>query len=728
MLSPQFHISLSGRLSFLVLLSLGIIFFTLFIYRQTNPIIARWQKMLLSLLRTLALILILLVLFETVIRRKIVHSRPPVVAIAIDESASMATTDNTGSRKEKILKIINNDILPHLKGKFDTRLFTFSNDLKSVRDIDLDSLHFDGDVTNISKSLEKIKENLSEENLTNILLLTDGNYTAGGNPTRTAEEIGVPIFTIGIGSTDPEPDLAISNMETNPFAYEGESTPIQVSFRNAGFGGITLPLSVKKDKKTLVSQMITLPKSPSEKTFSLSFLPTEEGRQKIDVEIPFQKGERSKKNNIRSFYIDVMKARLKILLLAGSVSPEISFLRRYLSSSDRYDLTVMVSKADGNFYESLNATSQINDADIFILQDFPTMRTAQSVINQIKTKEQNKTSPILLLVGKNTDFNKMKILEAFLPFRSEGRNISERQIYCIPTPAGDDHPIMQAHLENVSPSTTWSQLPPIFLSKSISHLWPNTLTLAKAVTSRMRNELGAEKSQVPLIVIRSNGSQKSAAILGYGLWRWDLLMSGIGEKGELYNQIINNMTRWLELTKNSNLVNLTTDKSQYNFSDPVNIQVQVFNEKRMPMDRADIILKLEHKNLVNDFIANGVGDGKYIATLNPDQPGDYKLLARVEYQGRLVGESKTTFTVGEYSAELADTRMQRALLENIALVSRGQYFSPDSVSNFDKALKTNSQKTVLIKENEIWNNPTILFLIVLLLSTEWFIRKKKGMV
>lgn len=728
MLSPQFHISFSGSMSFLLLLLLAIVTFTIFIYRQTNPIIPRWQKMLLTFLRTLALILLILTLFEAVIRRKIVRTRPPLVAVAIDESASMAITDDNGNRKEQVLSILSNDILPHLKGRFDTKLFTFSNTVKPVQNADLDSLNFDGDVTNISKSIETIKENLSEENLTNILLLTDGNYTTGGNPTRMAAEIGVPVFTIGIGSTKPVPDLAISNMETNLFAYMGEPSPLKVTLRNTGFGEITLPLTIKKGKTTLVSQMIKLPPSPSEKTFSLDFLPKEEGRQKIDVELPFQKGERSGKNNTRSFYINVMKARLKILLLAGSVSPEISFLRRYLSSGERYDLSVMVAKRDGNFYESLSVTSQINDADIFILQDFPTMRTAQSVMNLIKTKMQNKTRPILLLFGKNTDLKKLKILEDFIPLRAGGRTISERQIYCVPTPAGYNHPIMQINSKNVSPSTTWSQLPPIFLSKSITKFWPNAVTLAKAVTSRMGNKSNAKKSGVPLIVIRADGTQKSAAILAYGLWRWDLLMSGIGEEGEVYNQIINNMTRWLELNKNSTLVDLSTNKSLYNYSEPVNVQVKVFDEKRKPMDHADVVLKLVHQNMVRDFIANSAGDGKYIATLNPNQPGDYNLTALVEYQGRLFGESKTMFTVGEYSAELADTRMQKALLENIALVSRGQYISPDSVTNFEKALNSNSQETVLIKENELWNNPAILLLIVLLLATEWFIRKKKGMV
>lgn len=728
MFLPQFHISISGKLSFLLLLILGIIFFTLFIYRQTNPIIPRWQKLLLSFFRSLALILIVLTLFEAVFRRKTVRTLAPVVAIAIDVSASMATTDDRGSRIEIIRNIVTNNILPQLKDQFDTRLFTFSNDAKPLQNIDLDSLHFDGDVSNISASLETIKENLSEENLNNIILLTDGNYTAGGNPARTAAEIGVPIFPIGIGSTQPLPDLAISNLETNPFAYLGEPSPIKVTLHNTGFPEITLPLSVKMDNTTLTSQMITLPPSPSAKTFSLDFLPTKQGRQKFNIEVPFQKGERSKKNNKRSFYIDIMKARLKILLFAGSVSPEISFLRRYLSSSERYDLTTMVAKKSGGFYENLDLSAQINDADIFILENFPTSSTANAVINQIKAVIQKKSLPILFLAGKNTDFTKLKTLEEYLPLKSEAKTIGERQVYCIPTVTGNNHPILQISNENVSPSTTWSQLPPIFISKSIAKFWPNTETLAKAVTSRMGNKTDSSKSNIPLIVIRTNGTQKSAAIFAYGLWRWDLLMSGIGEKGDLYNQIINNMTRWLELNKGSNLVNLSTDKSQYNFADPVKIQVQVFDEKRQPMEHADIMLKLVNKSIAQDFIANPTGDGKYIATVNPNQPGDYKLTARVEYRGRLVGESQTTFTVGEYSAELADTRLQQVLLKNIALVSRGQYFSPDSVTNLDKALKSNSQKNVLIRENEIWNNPTILFLIILLLVVEWFIRKKKGMV
>ena len=148
----------------------------------------------------------------------------------------------------------------------------------------------------------------------------------------------------------------------------------------------------------------------------------------------------------------------------------------------------------------------------------------------------------------------------------------------------------------------------------------------------------------------------------------------------------------------------------------------------MHISDADVKILLKHQTAQDELLATRLGDGKYNLTVHPEQPGDYVISAIAQEGSRKLGETDVLFSIGEYSKELTDLRIQEALLRSISESSGGKYISPDSLSELTRTISGEAKTISESKEIEVWNDPLTLIAIVLLLSAEWFVRKRKGMV
>jgi hypothetical protein len=718
----NFRLSLSVPAIVLVAAAVLMLFFTLFIYRQTNPVISNALRRILLLLRSIVLVIMLLILFESVVQLFYTRTEAPILAVAIDHSASMRTQDRNGSRKDIVEKILSDPLWNRLKQNFDVSFFIFARNSQPCRSNFLDSLSFNGDVTDITRSLEDIKTSLTEKNLAGIVLISDGNYNSGGNPVRYAPEIGVPVYAIAVGSAQPVTDMAIINLDANAFGYTGEKTPVNVTIRNTGYSQSNAVLNLKSDSRTVASKMITIPPSPSETTVTLDYIPETSGKKKLAVELPARQDEQTVENNRRTFYMDIMKSRLKIDFFAGSVSAEISFIRRYLSASKRYDVTYHIEKKDGGFYEE-SALPVIDDKiDMFIFQDFPTWHSNPVLLKGILNAIAQRQVPLLLLSGPHIDGKNLAAFQNYLPLRVQPGGVVERQILPNVTNAGKNHAIMQLG-DDVK--DLWPQLPPVFLMEQPVQVWPNSEVLLTAQTAQGPR---LPVDETPLLIVRANGTYKSAALLSYGNWRWDLMMQGINHSEQIYSRLINNLTRWLESTQSKDLVRVETVKNHYQFGEPVEIQIQVYDDKLAPLSTAHVQLTITKDSLRTEQLARPMGDGTYSFTFFPNQAGDYAAQVTAQQDERNIGTGQALFTVGEYSLELSDTQAQPSVLSSLAAASNGYSTTAAAFNEIEGRVHGKERHSNLVKEKVIWNNPTVLFLVVALLSAEWIIRKRKGMV
>ena len=530
----NFYLSFSWNTPLLLLFAVLALGLSIYIYRRTNPRVSTFLRIVLTSLRALALLILLFVIYEATLHFRYDKTNPPVLAVAVDNTASMTITDGEGSRAEILADILSREIWQQLADEFEIKYYTFTSRVEQFSPLTGDSLRFLGDATDIRQSLEKIKAENVTENLTNILLISDGNYNAGGNPVRFADELGVPIHTIGIGSSDLVKDMAVTEVDANPFAYTDQSTPIQITIRNSGFDRMSIPVVLQQGESVIARENVEIPASPSETSVTLDFTPTEIGRQKLDVVIPRQSEERLLENNTKSIYIDVFKSKLKILLIAGAVSPDIAFLKKNVQN-ERYQLSSLVHKRNGQFYEPLPSPDELSDVDIFILLDFPIAQTNPAFLqNLVESIERNK-QPILLISGPNMSIRDLSRFGEVLPITSASQVRGDRQVSVEPSPLGANHPIMQVADDAATSQTIWRDVPPVFAPFVIRELAPDAQVLAYA-----RPERGAVENLSPLITIRTNGA-KSAAIFASQLWRWDFMMLGFDRSHGVYRNLLQNM-------------------------------------------------------------------------------------------------------------------------------------------------------------------------------------------
>jgi hypothetical protein len=717
----QLFFSISPAL--FILLALAVTAFAAFIYRRTNPIVSRFLRITLTALRTSALVLMLIVLFEATLHLSYTRLQRPILAVAIDQSASMALTDGAGSRQKTLFTVLHSPGFEELQRKFDLKYYLFANQVAPVVAADLDSIRFSGDETNLQNALEKISLQNDAGFLLGIVLLSDGSYTRGGNPVRFAEELGVPVDAVGIGSPAPVADLAITKVEANPFAYVGQATPVHLSVHSSGFGALSLPVTLTTQAAAVVTSQLNLPVAPSDAEVTLNFTPEVVGRQKIDISVPVQANERSSENNKRTIYIDILKSKLAILMIAGSVTPDITFFKKHLTT-DRYDFRLLDRKSTGVYYQPLPTTAELNDIDLFIFYDFPTRDANPLLLRNLQESLKTRAKPLLLICGANTSPAELNMFSDFIPLEKAVNLQEERLAYPELSLLGASHAVMQIHSDLSATRASWRALPPLFSSLKIRSLMPGSEVLAY-----QKQDIQSADSE-PLIVVRTNGAQKSAAIFAHELWRWDLMLKALDGRDEALAPLLDNLVHWLEMFHTDDLVHAETDKSNYSFGDPVSVNVTVFNEKLQLVSdaRVDLVLQGKDKTQSQSFSAQAVGNGRYSCTVQPPQPGDYQLQATAGVQDRQIGTATTLFSVGEYSAELAELPAQLDVLKNLARVSGGVYVTPDSISSLAERLPGALIKTPVNVERELWNYKLLLIAILLLLTGEWFIRRRRGMV
>jgi hypothetical protein len=215
---------------------------TYWIYRDTVPRLSSGRKTVLMTLRFLALFLILFLLAEPILRRFERLTQPPVLAVLVDDSQSLSLTGETNEGDAFDLAEAMREALAGLpEGDLDgeMQVFAFAGGVAPLRGTRgrYDSLHFTGERTNIAQALDYIRDELEDQNLRGVLLVSDGQYNTGRNPLYLAERYPVPIYTVAVGDTVARRDVQIRRVTTNEIGYVGTELPIQVGLRVEDYAG-----------------------------------------------------------------------------------------------------------------------------------------------------------------------------------------------------------------------------------------------------------------------------------------------------------------------------------------------------------------------------------------------------------------------------------------------------------------------------------------------------------
>ncbi len=706
------NFSYSPLFFFAALLILGA--YTVYVYRYTIPIVSTSKKILLIALRTLALLLLLFVIFEPILTLTKKFVLEPVNLIFIDNSRSMQIKD--GTHRVKLIDNFLNDANSNALFTNST-LYSFGNGVKKVSTDSLSKFNFSEGSTNFSKIFNDVKKDKS--NISSVIIVSDGVITDGTNPLYTAEKLNVPVFAVGVGDTSKHKDIELKNVLYNEYIYAQSPTTIQGTILNNGFGNQSANVSFYENDLLIEQKTIKL-SADGVQNINFIYTPNTSGEKKLTMEISNLKGEFTAANNKRIFYVNVLSNKIKVLLISGAPSPDLSFIKNTLAEDKNLSINSITQIAQNNFLEKNNRKELIDSSQIIFLIGFPTSETPNDLLNEVYDAINNKSKPFFITLSGRIDFSRLKQLQSELPFIASNPSSSSIEVQPNISASESDNPLIQNNAQN--PIEVWNNLPPVFQPQANYRAKPEDEIIS---TVKINNV----PINSPLIVSRILGSKRSIAVLAKNIWKWKLQTAD--DNLNLFDNFILNSIKWLNTSSKQKQVTIKTSKKNYSSGENIDFTGQVYDETFNPVSDAEVKVQVKGKKGNYNLTLSAVGNGLYEGSLQINKAGNYSYSGEATQNGKNFGIDAGKFNIGEVDIEMINPQMNYSFLSSLANETGGKFFNASDDNQLFSIIKNLNKRAfkekTIVSEIKLWSNEWLMAIAILLFALEWFFRKRAGM-
>ena len=695
---------------------------TYWTYRETTPALNSEWRLFLGGLRFLSLALILFLLLEPVIRQLNESTEPPLLAVLVDDSQSMqlVSTENdsaSASTARSSLRPVLSSITEDLD-EGTSQSFAFDQDLRAVSA--LDSLAFAGSRTNIGAALEQLPAETQNENLRGVVLISDGQYNAGQTPLRVADRYPVPIHTVTVGDTAHQRDLQVRRIATNDVGYTDSEVPVRATLQDERVDEQPVRVALYAGDSLVAETNVRLPGGTAEVPVDLSFRPQTPGRRQLSVRVSSVPGEATTRNNTRSTSLRVLDRKRQVLLLGAAPSPAFTAVRRVLDANADTRVTARVPRRDGSFYGG-PFPDTLDRYDAIVAAGFPSdpvpPETTQRVADVLSDG-----MPTLFFLDRQTDVATWT--EAFgarLPARPPDAALQWTSGPMQLGARARSHPIF----ETDASLDLFAELPPLQIPAAPWSPTPDAEVLATAQSE-------AAPDGAPLLILRERAGRRTAMLLATGTERWTRLPPSLSAADPLWSDLVSNLVRWTTTQTQDRQARVRPVASRFEGDEPVEFEGQVYDESMTPVSSAAVEVTVSDSTGTEySYVMDPAGNGQYELDVGSLPEGTYNYRAVARRSGSAVGRDQGTFSVGALQIEYQATRADPVLMRQIAERSGGRAYRPSSLSTFASDLASSSSFTAEVASNptetELWRQWPFLALLLLLLATEWTLRKRLGL-
>ncbi|MFC1557480.1 hypothetical protein ACFL5L_05805 [candidate division KSB1 bacterium] len=722
----NFHIILQGSaLLFIILLIAGGLT-AAFMYRNTVPPLPFRRRLLLALLRAVSITALIAMLFAPLLSITTEQDKKPSLALLIDTSKSMNISDKSGSRRQTAMDILRSSELQTLQQDFAVQVYGFNRMVSAYGPVMPDSVSFDGEGTDISAAIRTVADANQSEDLRGILLLSDGVHNLGENPVRSAEQAGIPIYTVGIGDPTPQRDVLISNVQANEVAYKDTEIPVTVTVRSFGYSNTSASVIMSENGTILKTELIRLPENNMEHAVTFEYEPSDTGIHRLEISITDQADEISLENNAREFLLKALESKTNILVVSGRPNLDYSFMIRSLEKHENFDVTGVTVRPGGLYFtDEASIREQVSSSHLFILIDFPVLSAPGRLFELIRTEVTENRKPVLFIRGRELPESRIGMYRDILRITDLTRLGREEEVYIRLTPEALQHPLFRISEDPDDNSALWNRVPPLFTNPDMPTPAPGSLYLG--FVDPVRSLATSFQPDVPLIFINRSGERKTLFFNVYNLWRWKFMALRDPGMSDVYDKLVENSVRWLINKEDSKRVRFSTNKEFYTNGEEVIVNAQVYTENFDPVENAEVRVDFRRDGFTMNRILRSIGEGRYETRLEILEPGEYAFSGEARYHERMLGSDNGSFTIGVFSVEMLKTTADSILLAQMSEASRGRYYKQEEIRGILNEL---NNETITITDQHniyIWNELWLLVLIIALLSLEWLFRKRWGL-
>jgi hypothetical protein len=192
--------------------------------------------------------------------------------------------------------------------------------------------------------------------------------------------------------------------------------------------------------------------------------------------------------------------------------------------------------------------------------------------------------------------------------------------------------------------------------------------------------------------------------------------------------MLSKIVQFLALKTDKSLFRVST-KNRYNEDEAVVFNAELYNETYEPINEREIDLTIKDEAGKSFEYQFNRTDNAYRLNAGSFKEGNYRYKARVSNAGK-VFENEGQFMVAALKLETTRTTADHYLMYKLANGSGGEMFYPRELDKLAETIKSRDDIRNVVYE-QTWFKEAIhlkwlFFVILALLSLEWFVRKRQG--
>ena len=644
-------------------------------------------------------------------------------------------------------------LLPKLADKFDLQLATLdNNEVKNLWQTGANDAPMPGalpkpggSITNLTKGLEFSVSREQKTGKGAVILITDGQQNAGDSPLAAAKVLAgkkMPVFTLGTGSHVPPRDLAILRVNAPDSVFHEDVVRGDVMLKEEVAAGLPFTLTIKDaDKVVFEKQLTTEAKTHRSVPFEFPVKDLADARIKtlpagvdalsvpIDLKVTLTPldGEQELSNNDAGLRFRAVTHKRKILLVDGRSRWEMRYLKNLYQRDEKWEVNAALAglrteagfvrgDKDGNF----PADKAMLDAyDLIIFGEVPKALLKPEEIRWLADFVGKRGGAIVFIDGARGHLREYADtpLGPLLPVEyANAKAPTGLKALRLAGRAGELAPFALSP-EMAANAEVWAKLP---VPRSVVGVQP--LPGAEVLI-----EADAAGGLVPLAILRPFGAGKVYYHAFDDSWRWRYEVAD-KHHVKFWNQIANFIAEEPFAARDKH-VSLDSGKLTYEPGEEAPIRVRLRSGEGKPVTDATVtaVLSRDGKRVASIGLTPAEG-GLYRGKTAALELGDYEVT--IESAAVPEGQIKvrTGFKVeAQQKIERTLLSVNEELLRQISLTSGGQYFREEQADQLVKLLEPMAAGNVQESETPLLESKGWFGLVVLLLTLEWLIRKRVGM-
>ncbi|UJH91547.1 VWA domain-containing protein [Antarcticibacterium sp. 1MA-6-2] len=581
---------------------------------------------------------------------------------------------------------------PELQEVFDIQTYGFGRDLKMLNP---DSITFSENQTNISSAIRDLAK-LGTKSQAALVVITDGNQTVGEDYQYLKAGENVDLFTVVVGDTTAQTDLYINSLNVNKYAFLNNNFPVEIFVNYSGKETVNSNIIIRSGNGILFSQALEFDQDKTSHVLNITLPANQLGVKTYQVEISELENERNTVNNSRSFGVEVIDERTKVLILSAVSHPDLGMFKKSIEANEQREAEIALLK---NFN-----ISQLNDFQIFIVYQ------PNNNFKEVFSEFQKRNSNFLVVSGTETNWD---FLNSTIPFSKDF--ISQPQDY------------LPVYNENYSAfqfeDIGFSKFPPLVdafgtMNLNIGKFDPLLFQMVEGVPST-----------TPLLATYEEGTSKRAFLLGENIWKWRAQSFVDNNNFEAFDNFFGKMVQYLASSQKRD--RLTVDvKNFFAENEEIIVSAQFFDQNFQFNPGAQLNLTLVNTESNTKLEAQMLPDNnRYIFSADNLEAGEYNYTVREATSG--ISRSGT-FTVLEYNVEQQFSSANISKLRNLAFSVGSEVYFLDTPGQLISDLLEDNRYPSLQKSHEkavpLISWKILLILLIFSLSAEWFTRKYFGLI